>query len=243
MNRSAFVVVAACAALACSDSTSPTARRGLLYLIHDANDTLQRMHPDSLVITNVGALGVAYDFGDCAWNPATNTLYMTEGRPNNSLYTVNLTTGAATLVGVHGVVDLFALAYHPPSNSLVGVGGDRNLYGFNLSTGAATLIGPTGITNGGNGLVWDSARNALVLLTANFGGADLYTVNVATGQATPLAASPGIDNNGLTYDPVIDRYWSADYQGDLFQYDPTNSYARATLDSGLGPHTCIAYVP
>ncbi len=38
-------------------------------------------------------------------------MYWSAGRDNNNLYTINLLTGAATLVGTHGIGDMFALGY------------------------------------------------------------------------------------------------------------------------------------
>src|SRR6185295_18587278 len=111
-----------------------------LYTIDDASDRLQLIDPVTFVITDVGALGVPYAFGDCAWNSTSSTMYVTDGRGARSLYTINLATGAATLVGVHGIVDMFALGYYPPTDNLYGVAGDGNLYSFNLATGAATVV-------------------------------------------------------------------------------------------------------
>ena len=216
----------------------------VLFMIRDGDGMLQMLDPGSLRIINVGSLGVGYAFGDCAWNPANNTLYMVDGRAAKMLYRINLTTGMASPVGAHGVTDMFALGYHPPTNALYGVSGDGNLYRLSLTTGAARLIGATGPTGGINGLAWDSARSQFVALTANVGGGQLlYTIDVATGAATPLASSPGIDNNGLTYDAVIDRFWAAEYSGDIHQYNPASGYARTTVATGKGPHTCIADVP
>lgn len=53
---------------------------------------------------------------------------------------------------------------------------------------------------------------------------------------------PGIDNNGWTYDPVIDRLWAVDYGGNIYQYNPT-TFTRTTFATGQGAHTCMAYVP
>ena len=226
-----------------STALTVTLPRGAFYLIRESDDMLQRLDPTSLTLTNIGLLGVGYAFGDCAWDPANSTLYMVEGRSLNTLYKINITTGAATVVGVHGVTDLFALAYYPPSNTLFGASSaNGNLYRFNLTTGAATLVGATG-TGSINGLAWDSARLQLVALTANLSAANLYTVNVVTGAATLLVATLGIDNNGLTYDPIIDRLLAADYGGNVYQYNPASSYARTTPLTGQGQHTCIAYVP
>ena len=61
----------------------------------------------------------------------------------------------------------------------------------------------------------------------------------ATALATGL---PGLDNNGWTYDPVIDRLWAVDYGGTIYQYNPA-TFARTTFATGTGSHTCMAYVP
>jgi hypothetical protein len=45
-------------------------------------------------------------------------MYWVPGRGNNNLYTINVSTGAATLVGSHGITDMFALAYDT-ANDLV----------------------------------------------------------------------------------------------------------------------------
>jgi Bacterial Ig-like domain (group 2) len=217
------------------------AARGVMYIINDNTDVLQRLDPNTLAITDVGALGVGYAFGDCAWDPANSTLYMVEGRTANTLYRVNLQTGAATAIGVHGITDMFALGYHPPTDAVYGMSSSTNsLYRLNLATGAATLIGANGVGLL-EGLVWDPIANEFVALHA---GTDaLYTIDVTTGAATLLrGAAGGINDAGFTYDPVIDRFWSVDFSGNIFRYDPSMGYARTTGATGVGPHTCIAYV-
>jgi hypothetical protein len=216
---------------------------GFLYTIRESDDILQRINPLTNGFTDIGPLGVGYAFGDCAWNPSNSTLYFTEGRSTNSLYRVNVTTGAATLVGAHGIVDMFALAWHPPTATMYGAGGNGNLYRLNLTTGAATVVGATG-AGSLNGLAWDAVRSLFVGVNANLGGVTLYTINVTTGAGTVATASAGLDNNGMTYDPVLDRFWVVEYGGTLFQYGPAPAYTRGpALATSLQPHTCIAYVP
>ncbi len=211
-----------------------------LVAITDAGGRLQRIDPDTRIVTDIGPLGVAYAFGDCAFDSADATLYMVDGRGARALYRVNIATGAATLVGVHGITDMFALGYHPPSNALFGAAGDGNLYRINTSTGAATLVGQTG-RDDINGLVFDSKRNVMIGLTA--GGTILFSIDVTTGAIHPLLSTSFINNLGLTYDPVIDRFWVDDFDGNLLQFDPNNGFARSTVATIGGPRTCIATVP
>jgi hypothetical protein len=219
--------------------------RGVLYTIRDDDGMLQRVDPETLQFTDIGLLGVPYAFGDCAWNPADNTLYVVDGfNQQNSLYRVDLGTGAATLVGVHGIPNMFSLGYHPPTTAIYGIAGfDNNvLYRFDLTNGAATPIGgPTGTGRLVDGLVWDSARNRFVALTASL--EQFFSVDVATGAATALTAvGSSIVDLGMTYDPIIDRFWVFDNSGNIFQYaDP--GYARDPRASGQGRHNCVAYVP
>jgi hypothetical protein len=219
--------------------------RGVFYTIRDSDDMVQRLDPESLQFTDVGPLGFDYAFGDCAWNPSDNTLYVVDGYlKNNQLYRVDLGTGAATLIGTHGIDDMFSLAYHPPTNAVYGIAGfiDNVLYRLNLTDGSATPIGgPTGTGRLVEGLVWDSARNRFVALTATT--EQFFSIDVGTGTATPLAAAgSAIGDFGMAYDPIIDRFWVVDYDGNIYQYaDPT--YARDPKATGQGQHTCLAYVP
>lgn len=213
-----------------------------MFLIRDSDGTLRRLDPLTGGITDVGPTGVTTAFGDCAWNPNNNTLYMVDGRSLNNLYRVNPTNGTATLVGTHGIADMFALGYHPPTDAVYGVSVNTNmLYRFNLVYGGVTPIGPTGGPYI-SGLVWDPVRNQFVGLEA--GGGALYTVDVATGAATLLESPGTINDAGLTYDPTSDLFWAADYSGNIFQYDPTAAgYARTTVATAQGDHASLCYAP
>ena len=110
---------------------------------------------------------------------------------------------------------------------------------MNLATGAATLLGLSG-TSGFGGLVENTGTGQLVGI--NDGGGSLYTVNKGTGAGT-LLASPGSNNDsGLTYDPATGFYWDVDWSGNVFKIDPSNSYARTTVMSGLASHDGAAIV-
>lgn len=106
---------------------------------------------------------------------------------SSSLYTVNLATGAATLVGSNGVYgDGFAVG---PTGSAYAIDGNftDSLYGIDLLTGAASLIGNLGLGNISVqfGLTFgdDGALYGL-----DFNGS-LYRLNTSTGAATLVATT------------------------------------------------------
>lgn len=215
-------------------------RAQIVVTVQDGDDMLQQIDLQTLNITNIGQLGVTFNFGDLAWNPFSSTLYMIDGRGAQSLYKVNLNTGAATLIGFHGIQDLFGLAFDTQNSTLYAVtfSGSYKLYSLNTTTGAATAIGPTGITLGG--LAYDSQRNRLIGIED--GPGRLYQINISTGALTLLASPGGTNDSGLTYDPLQDRMLDIDYNGNLVSYNIANGYTRTTLLSGLGAHDGLAYI-
>ncbi len=124
-------------------ATPRAVKAQFLVAVDNGRDTLLRIDPTTLVVTTIGPLGTDVNFGDLAFDRATQTLYLIGGRPNPSLYTVNLTTGAATLVGTHGINDLFGLAFDSSTGTLYATqfSGGTGLYTLNKTTGAATFIG------------------------------------------------------------------------------------------------------
>ena len=214
---------------------------GLLYTIADSTNTLEQVDTSTMVRTVVGSTGVASgNFGGLAYDPASNTLYWVPGRGNNNLYSINRTTGAAALIGAHGVNDLFGLEFDTSTSTLYGsqFSGGSNLYRLNTGSGASTLIGDLG--QGIGGLAYDSKRDQLV--GVNDGSGQLYTINRSTAATSLLASPGGNDDSGLAYDYDADRFYDYDWQGRLFRIDPNAGYARTTLFTGTGAHDGLAYV-
>lgn len=223
-----------------------------LYLVDDGNDSLYSItNLAAPNLTLVGAIGQPFEFGDCAYDSTNHKLYVVDGRsavtqpanPPDSLWTVDLITGVATLVGKHGINDMFALGYDPQNDTLYGVGlagAGYALYSLNASTGAATMIGATGYTNG---LAWDSKRNQMVAVTS---GGSFNTINLATGAQTAIPGAGTVlgNNNGITYDAPDDLFWMATYTANtgVEKFNPNTSYSGTTLATS-GMHTCIAYIP
>ncbi|MCY7345738.1 MAG: DUF4394 domain-containing protein [Pyrinomonadaceae bacterium] len=131
----------------------------------------------------------------------------------SGLYTINLTTGAATLVGaVGGGVSLTGIA--------VEIGSIRGLTVFGLTTSNSlvrfnsarpnTLLAKVGISGlqTGENLIGIDVRpsNGLLYATGNTGR--IYTINTATGAATfvvQMSVAPSGTNFGYDFNPVPDR--------------------------------------
>ncbi len=92
----------------------------------------------------VGEWGITTSIRGLAFDSDANVLY---GIDSTSLYTIDRGTGAATLVGAHGIdlgVAYMSLEYDPDTNLMYAIGGETaNLYTINTATATATLVGPT----------------------------------------------------------------------------------------------------
>jgi hypothetical protein len=227
-------------AIVLAGASVTSAHAGILYAIEEGSNSLVAIDSVTLAMTTVGPLGVDFQFGGLAWNSDTDTLYMVDGRTTGlGLYTVDTNTGAATLVGSHGIDDMFGLEYDSSTGTLYGVSytTDPGFYSLNIATGAATLIG--NVSGGLGGLAYDSSRDRLVAILDGTGS--LYEVNRTTGATTFLAFPGNNDDSGLAYDSDLDRFWDISWDGNLY-YINAATYARTTALNGLGAHDGLAYV-
>ncbi len=93
------------------------------------------------------------------------------------LSTAALIAGAACTSAVAGLAPtMFGVASFGPFST-------QMLYAIDPATGASTAIGSTGLTQI-NDIAYDAINNRMYALTT---GADLYTINLSTGQASPVA--------------------------------------------------------
>jgi len=107
----------------------------------------------------------------------------------NTLYTLNIATGALTSIGPLGfsIGGLWDLAFGPNGNLYASSNG--NLYQVNTSTGAGTLIGSFG-----GGLEMQSIIAADGVLYG-FEGNGMYTINLTNATATFVRDTPaGLGN-------------------------------------------------
>lgn len=181
------------------------------------------------------------------------------------LYTIDLATGAATLVGpiggggagVHGLaVQAEEVAGGAPATALVG--GGSSLARFNTGDpGAAVSAAVTGVTAGEAlvGIDWRPQTGQLyglgVNATANT--ATAYVIDPGTGAATAVGApgsiafvdaggfpvdlpDPATSGYGLDFNPTVDRVRVVTGSGLNFRVNPaTGAPVDGNLDSGIPP--------
>lgn len=142
-----------------------------------------------------GPNGVLYAVGDC--HPAPMTFECTPGAdPNyNSLYTINVTTGAFTRVGSTGAAQFFMDLAFDRDGNLLGVTTTLNpsavpaiVYRIDPATGKATklvsLVGSTRVM----GLAF--GREGKLYATDYLQNPRLYVIDPQTGLETAIAAVP-----------------------------------------------------
>jgi DNA-binding beta-propeller fold protein YncE len=140
--------------------------------------------------------GTLYAVGDCNFSSVTSDCAQGSDPNYNSLYTVNVTTGAFTRVGSTGAPQFFMDLAFDRSGNMFGVTTTINfntglpavLYRIDPATGTATkpvnLVGSNsvmGIAFGRDGKLYatDFAQNP-----------GLYLIDINTGFETPIAALP-----------------------------------------------------
>jgi hypothetical protein len=163
---------------------------------------------------------------------------------NDALYTLDLLTGAATLVGPYGdtAVIMHGLEYVPTTDTLYGVSSHNNgLYVINRSTGTATLVGTSGLASFTN-LGWNSATG--VMYATNSGSDSLYTIDLATGSVTLVGPLLGPTNpNGLAFHPGSGTLFLVDNATDTFYSLNTATGAATPIGTtGAGNLLGLAYI-
>jgi cysteine-rich repeat protein len=148
------------------------------------SSTLYRINPSTGVGFPVGPMGM-FGCSGLAFHPATDVLYATgfDGSFTNSLFTVDTSTGAATLVGPTLQSRTNDLAFRS----------DGELFSYHrfavsagtvsATTGNATLLGFSGLFQGGNGITFDQSDDLL-----HAGDSALSSIDQTTGAATMLSS-------------------------------------------------------
>jgi PEP-CTERM motif len=108
-----------------------------------------------------------------------------------SLYTINPTTGAGTLVGAIGFARVGALDFDPSNGLLYGVGADQSgnavLLTINTTTGVGTKVGALGLGSiPSQDIAFRPSDSTLFSYNVGY----IYEINTTTGAATLLHSDP-----------------------------------------------------
>src|SRR5438552_487991 len=157
---------------------------------------LRTLDPFAGTSTLIGSTGVGPIPG-LAYDQTTGTMYgITGGNGSGggaigNLVTINLTTGAATILGSVGF-NAGSLEFGPDGNLYAGsTDGLGTLYRINKTSGAATLIGQTGFNNV-TGLTLVNSTNTIQFNASNYNVAEnsqLVSVTVTRSGDTSGTAS------------------------------------------------------
>lgn len=218
--------------------------------------TLYELDPtDGSIVATIGSTGVS-GMTSMALNPLTGIMYgITTGGGDegdvvceSNLYTINLATGAVTLIGPTAVprgkpdaafrADGTMFSY---TTEYLDNGG--GLYTVNLTTGAMTLVGDTGVSP------WDISLTFEAGTLVMTDGDTIYTVDTSTGLATPVTGqgTETNDSNMSTTHPVTGQVYLGDSDNseffDLYTLNTTTGDMVLLGSNGVYQMSAIEFVP
>jgi len=113
----------------------------------------------------------------------------------SELYSINLLTAEATLVGPTGVEQYEgALAFAPDGTAYGGLADNATIYSIDLDTGAATTLGSVG-AHDINGMAFRSDGAVIAFEGVPF-GSSLFSIDLATLATTKIATIPTLHGIG-----------------------------------------------
>ncbi len=137
--------------------------------------------------TTIGDMGILMD--GLSYNPATNTMYAVDA---TSLYTINMSTGAATLVGTNTGISMTNLAIDNTGNCFTLDVTASNLGRINLTTGAYTVVGPVGfVADYAQDMEFDRESGNLFMAAQDAASGWLAWVNTTTGGTMKIGDFEG----------------------------------------------------
>lgn len=219
----------------------------LLYTVRESDNVLSTIDTATGLVTAIGSMNVNFEFGDLAYNQSNGVMYAVGGWGNgvgavSDLFSVNLNTGQATLIGSTGQTDLFGLVWDPQTGKMFASKStiSSGFFEVNVSTGAATSIGDPSISL--DALTYDASTGNIMGMLA--GPGSLHYIDRNTGAATLANGGAGfVNNNGMAYVGSNNSVYSLDWSGEFYRYDLSNSFARTTVTNVGSAYDGLALVP
>ena len=249
MNRTAHVYLFSVAWTVSLMIASVRPAGAMLVTVDAETRVLYRIDPETAAVTRIGHTELDEEdvIAGLAYDPVRDTLYATTTQ-TDKLYSIDYTTGKATLIGDLGASLMHGLAYDPCTARLLGTFGESKgdgLYSIDVTTGATTLIGHIGYfhedrQNTVHGLAVHPETHALYGIAAGPASdwSTLIEIDKETAQGTWISQqSPHF--SGLAFDVEtrvlygIDNWTSNLYMIDI-RTGATTLIGSTGLDNPLG---------
>ena len=235
--------------VAYSNSVAGATTTAIYYYDFSLNILATSTAPNIGTMNTVGSSGIVTSASsgidlDILTNASTNTGYLLAGTSANAtnFYTINLATGATTMLGQIGnglnIIEMAVSAGSIPVNKLVyGIAGS-NLVSFYSST-PSTIIATVPLTGFGAGqsiigIDFRPATGQLYAMgyIASSGATQIYTVNTATGAATmvgsPVTLAANMVGIGFDFNPTADRIRVTSTTDQNYRLNPNDGTLSAT---------------
>ena len=246
-----------------------------LYNYDDSLNVLTtQIPPNNGTLNTVGASGISVNLTDPSADldiffdaaAGTNRAFLaanTDNSVNDNLYTVNLTTGAASLIGSTGVsvrdiaVFIDRTVQSTTSGQIVwALASNNNLLSFASGSPGSirNILTVSGVATGQTlvGMDFRPATSELYALGYNStnGEGRLYTLNLTTGAATAIGPAPftlkaGMGKVSMDFNPTVDRvrvtgsdnsnYRLHPVTGVVVSTDGNLAFAAADVNAGRDP--------
>lgn len=160
---------------------------GIWYGVVATDNTLISIDPVTGARTTIGALG--FGMNGLSYNKANSIMYANSG---TSLYTVDLTTGAATLVGSNTGISMLNLAINSAGVAYTVDAIADNLGTIDLATGVYTVVGPIGFNaNYAQDMEFDRVTGDLYMAAQDMTSGWLAWVDITSGKAYKIGDFEG----------------------------------------------------
>jgi len=171
-----------------------------MYIIDSDDSYLKKVYIPTGVVTTIGFSSSGYlTWTGLACDKSTGIMYASASDVTISkLYTIDLTTGEATLIGDTGIAALIDIA--------IDGDGDGDMYGYCIvsdasymidkDTGAGTYLGSIGFdAHYAQGMAWDPENDIIYLAAYNNDGSggQLRVLDTTTGNTAFIGGFPGGD--------------------------------------------------
>ena len=171
-----------------------------LITVDDATGVSTVVGPLTNLIGGHTITGLSFDF-------TTSTMYaLSTNGTLSQLYTVDLATGTLTLVGAGTGNPLgIWLEIDNDGNAFIADIGDDNLYSVDLASGTSTVVGPLGFDiSFAQDVSVDHSTNTFYAALYEFvGTSGVYTIDTATGAATLVYDTTGVEHGMFSVEPFV----------------------------------------